>query len=48
MAKLTGLQRFTLTALWIKKGKEEPKETFIKKVCDVKGIEYTPPTKVSR
>lgn len=41
--KLTGIQRFQLTLVWLKKGREGDKEEFIKKVCEAKGIEYTPP-----
>jgi hypothetical protein len=48
MAKLTGLQRYQLTRLWRKGDKEIPKEDYIKKVCALKGIEYTEPVKVKR
>lgn len=45
---LTGLQRAQLTALWIKRGHEGDKEQFIKKVCQAKQLQYTPPRKVTR
>lgn len=46
--KLTGEQRLAIVIAWIKRGKDMDKEIFIKKVCDLKGIEYVPPTKVDR
>lgn len=41
--KLTGQQRLQLVMLWIKKGREGDKEEYIKAVCKLKGLEYTPP-----
>lgn len=46
--KLTGFQRFVLTKLWHKLGREGDKEDFIKKACRQKGIEYTPPVEMRR
>lgn len=46
--KLTGTQRAILVLKWIKRGKDMPKETFIKKVCEAKGIEYTQPPVIDR
>ena len=43
MNKLTGKQRLQLVMLWIKKGREGDREQFIKKVCEAKGLIYTPP-----
>lgn len=48
MAKLTGEQRLQITILWIKRGKDMDREAFIKKVCELKNIEYVPPIKVDR
>jgi hypothetical protein len=48
MPKLTGLQRAILTKLWIQRGKEGDKEVFIKRVCEAKGITYTPPISINR
>lgn len=45
---LSGFQRFQLVKLWHKRGSEGSKEDFIKRVCDQKGILYTPPVKVER
>lgn len=43
--KLTGEQRIKLIVQWIKRGGASymDKETFVKKVCEAKGIEYVPP-----
>lgn len=40
--KLTPKIRLQIVVEWIKRGGTEymPKEEFIKKVCDLKGIEY--------
>lgn len=46
--KLTGKQRVQLTLLWIQRGKQGDREKFIKRVCEVKGIEYIAPIKVER
>lgn len=46
--KLTGLQRFQLTLLWMKRGREGDKEQFIKKVCEAKLITYVPPPVIRR
>lgn len=43
--KLTSFQRFQLTKLWLKRGRQEDLETFIKQVCTAKEIEYVPPRK---
>lgn len=45
---LTGFMRFQIIKEWHKRGSEGNKEDFVKKVCDVKGIVYTPPIKVTR
>lgn len=46
--KLTGRQRFQLTLLWMKRGRQGDKEDFIKQVCKQKGLEYVPPIKINR
>jgi len=46
--ELTGFQRFILTNLWHKRGREGDKEEFIKQVCIQKGLIYTPPKRVDR
>lgn len=48
MSKLTGQQRFILARLWINSDKDYDLETYIKKVCQLKGIEYTPPVTIDR
>lgn len=48
MAKLTGEQRVQIVVAWIKRGRTMPKEEFVKKVCELKGIEYAAPVKVKR
>lgn len=48
MPKLNGLYRFQIVRLWIKRGRQGDKEDFIKKVCEAKGLEYVPPSKVVR
>ena len=50
MATLTGEQRIHVIVAWIKKGGKTymDKETFVKKVCLAKDIEYVAPTKVDR
>lgn len=48
MAKLTGQQRFILARHWINSDKDYDLETYIKKVCELKGIEYTPPATIDR
>lgn len=45
---LTGYQRFQLSKLWLKRGKEGSKETFIKAVCEQKGLRYVPPIEIKR
>lgn len=45
---LTGFQRFQLTKLWHKRGREGNREEFIKKVCEQKNILYSPPIRVTR
>lgn len=39
---ITGFERMVFTKEWIKRGKPPTREEFIKKVCEVKGITYTP------
>lgn len=46
--KLTGLQRIQLTLAWIKRGKDMPREDFIRAVCKAKDITYVKPVKVDR
>lgn len=41
--KLTGKQRFQIALVWLKRGREGDLETFIKRVCELKEIEYVPP-----
>ena len=48
MTKLTGYQRFVIVQHWLKSDRELTKEQYIKKVCQLKGIEYTPATKRDR
>lgn len=48
MQKLTGYQRCVLTMLWLKTDKSIDRETYIKKVCKAKNIEYVPPSKTDR
>lgn len=48
MPKLTGEQRLQIVIAWIKRGRDIPKEQYIKKVCELKGIEYVAPKKVNR
>lgn len=38
--KLTGKLRFQITKEWMKRGLEGDPETFIRKVCLAKGIQY--------
>jgi hypothetical protein len=45
---LTGYQRFVLVKLWHKRGREGLREDFVKKVCEQKGIIYTPPIEIKR
>lgn len=46
--KLTGYQRFILSRIWLKGDKELTKEEYIKRVCELKGLEYVEPIKVVR
>lgn len=41
--QITGYERLEFTNEWIKRGRPKTQEEFIKKVCEVKGITYTPP-----
>lgn len=45
---LTGIQRIQLTLAWIKRGKDMPREQYIKRVCEAKNIVYVKPLKVDR
>ncbi len=40
--EITGFERMVFTKEWIKRGKPPTREEFIKRVCEVKGIKYTP------
>lgn len=42
MTQLTKVQRLQIVVAWIKAGGKDnmPKETFIKRICEAKGIEY--------
>lgn len=46
--EITGFERMVFTKEWIKRGKPPTREAFIRKVCEVKGITYTPPPKYER
>ena len=48
MKKLTGQQRAAIIIVWIKRGRDMDKESFVRKVCKLKSIEYVPPVKVDR
>lgn len=49
MNKLTGFRRMQLTKEWLKRGKPDVyKEIWIKKVCEAKNWEYTPPITINR
>ena len=40
---LTGFQRFQVAKAWLKRGHAGDLQEYIKKVCEAKGLEYTPP-----
>lgn len=48
--QLSGFQRFLLVKQWRKYHMEEypDKEDFIRKICQQKGLSYTPPIEVTR
>ena len=48
MAKLTGYQRMQLRIAWLKTDKKEDFDLYVRRVCNLKKIEYTPPIKAER
>lgn len=48
MKRITGIQRAKLVIEWIKRGRESDVESFIKRVCEAKGMVYVPPIKAQR